>query len=201
MAGFWDERYATEDYIFGEAPNAFLARQQSRLAGYGNALAIADGEGRNGVWLAEQGLEVLSIDASAVALKKADALAERRGVALTTRLVDIGAYDWPDEAFDVVAGIFFQFAPPPLRDAIFAGMVRTLRPGGLLLIEGYTPRQLDHGTGGPGILEQLYTEELLREKFASLEIVELAAYEAELSEGSRHKGMSAVVDLVARKPL
>ncbi|WEK05036.1 MAG: class I SAM-dependent methyltransferase [Candidatus Devosia phytovorans] len=196
---FWDEKFSTTDYVFGEGPNAFLARQADRLRGYGNALAVADGEGRNGVWLAEQGLDVLSVDASSVGLAKADDLAKRRGVTLTTRLVDIGRYDWPAASFDVVAAIFVQFAPPAMRDAMFAGMMQTLKPGGLLLLEGYTPRQLDFGTGGPKQLDQLYTEELLREKFAALEIVELAAYEAELEEGSRHIGTSALIDLVARK--
>jgi len=197
---FWDERYDRPDYLFGEAPNAFLARQAERLKPYGTALAIADGEGRNGVWLAERGLDVVSIDASPTGLQKARALARRRQVALTTELVDIADYPWPENRFDVVAGIFFQFAGPALRDAIFAGMVRTLAPGGLLLIEGYTPRQLDYGTGGPGEIDNLYTEALLREAFASLDILELRGYDAELAEGGGHRGPSALIDLVARKP-
>lgn len=195
----WDEKFAAEGYLFGEGPNAFLARQADRLKPYRNALAIADGEGRNGVWLAAQGLDVTSMDASSVGLAKAEALAARRGVTLTTQLVDIAVYDWPEGGFDVVVGIFFQFAPPDLRDAIFAGMIRALRPGGLLLLEGYTPRQLQFGTGGPKQLNQLYTADLLREKFAALEILELSEYEAELEEGTRHRGSSALVDLVATK--
>lgn len=195
----WDQKFAAEGYLFGEGPNAFLARQAERLKPYGNALAIADGEGRNGVWLAQQGLDVTSMDASSVGLAKAEALAASRGVTITTQLVDIAAYPWPEDGFDVVVGIFFQFAPPALRDAIFAGMIKALRPGGLLLVEGYTPRQLHHGTGGPKELDHLYTADLLREKFAALEIVELVEYEAELAEGARHVGMSALVDLVAKK--
>lgn len=197
---FWDERYDTEDYIFGEGPNAFLAGQADRLAGYATALAIADGEGRNGVWLAEQGLAVTTIDASSVGVGKAKRLAEKRGVTLDVQLADIARYDWPENRFDVVAGIFFQFAPPAMRDAIFAGMIRTLAPGGLLLIEGYGPRQLDYKTGGPGILDQLYTTDLLADRFRALEIVELRDYDAVLTEGNRHTGPSALIDLVARKP-
>lgn len=197
---FWDERYDTDEYVFGEAPNAFLASQRERLAGYRNALAVADGEGRNGVWLAEQGLGVTSIDASPVGLAKARRLAGKRGVSLTTMLADLADYVWPESQFDVVAGIFFQFAPPAMRDDIFAGMIRTLAPGGLLLIEGYGPRQMQYRTGGPGILDQLYTEELLAERFSALDIIELRSYDAELTEGSRHSGLSALVDLVARKP-
>lgn len=198
---FWDERYSQPGYLFGEAPNAFLAAQQHRLAGYKTALAVADGEGRNGVFLAEQGLAVTSIDASSVGIAKAKALAGKRGVDLDARLVDIADYSWPEGAFDVVVGIFFQFAAPPLRDAIFAGMIRTLAPGGLILLEGYGPRQLDYKTGGPGIPENLYTADLLADRFSVLDILELRDYDAELSEGSRHKGVSALVDLVARKPV
>lgn len=197
---FWDERYATDEYVFGEAPNAFLASQRERLAGYSSALALADGEGRNGVWLAEQGLAVTSVDASPVGLEKARRLAEKRGVALATELADLADYPWPEGRFDVVAGIFFQFAPPAMRDAIFMGMIRTLAPGGLLLVEGYGPRQMQYKTGGPGILDQLYTEELLADRFSALDIIELRSYDAELAEGNRHSGMSALVDLVARKP-
>tara|TARA_R110002020_G_scaffold238712_3_gene451223 strand:- start:94 stop:696 length:603 start_codon:yes stop_codon:yes gene_type:complete len=197
---FWDERYDRADYIFGEAPNQFLAANAQRLKGYRTALAVADGEGRNGVFLAEQGLEVLAIDASPVGLAKADQLAGRRGVSLTTQCLDIGAYEWPEAAFDVVAAIFIQFAPPAMRDAMFAGMVRTLRPGGLLLLEGYRPEQLAHGTGGPSQVENFYTEALLRERFAELDIITLESRDAVLSEGTAHAGMSALLDLVARKP-
>lgn len=197
---FWDERFSQPGYVFGEAPNAFLARQSDRLKGYRTALSIADGEGRNGVWLAEQGLAVTSMDASPVGLEKARKLAEKRGVVLDMQLADIADYAWPDASFDVVVGIFFQFASPPLREAIFSGMIKALAPGGLLLLEGYGPKQIEYKTGGPRILENLYTEELLREHFASLDIVELRAYDAEIDEGSGHSGLSALVDLVARKP-
>jgi Cyclopropane fatty acid synthase and related methyltransferases len=197
---FWDDRYSRPDYVFGEAPNAFLAAQVGRLAGYATALAVADGEGRNGVWLAEQGLAVVAIDASAVGLEKAARLARKRGVAIETRHLDIADYEWPENTFDVVAAIFVQFAAPPLRDAMFAGMIRTLAPGGLLLLEGYGPRQLDYKTGGPGVLENLYTEDLLADRFAALDILELRSYDAEVNEGAGHSGLSALVDLVARKP-
>lgn len=197
---YWDERYSTSDYLFGEDPNAFLARRAQLLPKSGKALAIADGEGRNGVWLAERGLDVISFDASAVGIEKARRLAQKRGVALDPQLVDIALYDWPAEQFDVVAGIFFQFAGPDLRDAIFAGIQRTLKRGGLLILEGYGPRQLEYKTGGPGILENLYTAALLAEKFSGLEILHLQDHDVELAEGARHVGKSHLVDLVARKP-
>ncbi|MDE2486369.1 MAG: class I SAM-dependent methyltransferase [Alphaproteobacteria bacterium] len=196
----WDQRYSQPGYLFGERPNAFLARQASRLRPGMSALAVADGEGRNGVWLAEQGLDVLSIDASPVAQEKARALAQARGVALGLELADLSTWSWPEARFDVVAGIFIQFADPVLRPKLFAGMVRALKPGGLLLLEGYRPEQLAYGTGGPRVAENLYTEDLLRQAFADLEILELAAYDAEIQEGAGHAGMSALIDLVARKP-
>ncbi len=200
MTAFWDQRYAREDYLFGVTPNAFLARQAPRLKAGGRALAIADGEGRNGVWLAEQGLSVHSVDASAVAQEKARRLAAERGVTLELELVDLSAWTWPVAAYDVVAGIFIQFLPPAERDRMFARIRDALKPGGLLLLEGYRPEQIAYGTGGPSQVENLYTEALLRAAFADFTILELHGYDAEIAEGSAHRGMSALIDLVAEKP-
>ncbi|MDO8901216.1 MAG: class I SAM-dependent methyltransferase [Phenylobacterium sp.] len=197
---FWDERYQGETYLFGEAPNAFLARQAHRLAPGQSALAVADGEGRNGVWLAQQGLSVLSVDGSAVAQVKAARLAASRGVSLDLQQVDLAAWPWPQGQFDLVAAIFIQFAGPELRTEIFENMKRALKPGGLILLEGYRPEQIAYGTGGPRTPENLYTEEMLREAFADVEILELAAYDAAIEEGAGHSGPSALIDLVARKP-
>jgi cyclopropane fatty-acyl-phospholipid synthase-like methyltransferase len=196
----WDQRYAGENYLFGQAPNAFLAAQALRLQRGMSALALADGEGRNGVWLAEQGLEVLSIDSSAVAQEKARRLALARGVHIRLERVDLSAWSFPESRFDLIAAIFIQFAAPPLRAVLFEGIKRALKPNGLLLLEGYRPKQLEYRTGGPPILENLYTETMLREAFFDLEIVELKQYDAVIEEGSAHKGMSALIDLVARKP-
>jgi len=196
---FWDTRYAREDYIFGEAPNAFLARQAGRLKPGWRALALGDGEGRNGVWLAEQGLSVQSVDSSRVAQTKARTLAERRGVTLELTLADLTTWAWPEAAFDAVVAIFIQFASPSERGAMFAGMQRALKPGGFLLLEGYRPEQLAYRTGGPSTTENLYTEALLRDAFGAMEIMELSAYDAAIHEGIAHDGMSALIDLVARR--
>lgn len=161
---------------------------------------MADGEGRNGVWLAQQGLSVLSIDNSAVALAKARRLADERGVALTIEQADLETWSWPEGAFDLVVAIFIQFARPELRARIFANLRRALKPGGLLLLEGYRPEQIAYGTGGPRVAENLYTEPMLRSAFADLEILELRAYDAPIHEGEGHEGMSALIDLVARRP-
>ena len=196
----WNARFSSEAYVFGEAPNAFLSRQKPRLPAAGRALAVADGEGRNGVWLAQQGLSVHSIDGSSVAQDKARRLAAARGVEFELELADLSDWSWPQAAYDVVAAIFIQFAGPDLRAALFDGMKRSLKPGGLLLMEGYRPEQLDYGTGGPRVVENLYTEALLAEAFSDFEIVELAVYDAEIQEGPGHAGMSAFIHLLAHTP-
>jgi SAM-dependent methyltransferase len=195
----WNARFAGEGYYFGTEVNAFLRQHAALLPKSGRVLSVADGEGRNGVWLAQQGLDVLSIDFSAVALAKARALARERGVKLETAEADLGKWRWPRSAFVAVAAIFIQFAGPALRDKIFAGIKRTLRPGGLLLLQGYRPKQLEYKTGGPPLVENLYTEELLRAAFADLEIIELVSHDEPIHEGRGHDGMSALIDLVARK--
>lgn len=195
----WETRFSVEHYVFGTEPNAFLARNAARIAPGGRVLAIADGEGRNGVWLAEQGFRVVAQDFSPTAQAKARKLAAERGVSLEWELSDLAARDWAPDAFDAVVGVFFQFLPPSERAAMFRGIRKTVRPGGIVLIEGYGPKQLDYGTGGPKALENLYTEELFREAFADFVEVETAAYDAEISEGPGHSGLSALVDMVARK--
>jgi len=195
----WDERYAGEDYLFGTEPNEFLASQRHLLEPGMHCLAVADGEGRNGVWLAQQGLRVLSVEASAVALKKAKKLAQQRGVSIDFEQADLAHWPWDEHRFDVVAAIFIQFAPPALRAQMFAGIKRCLKPGGLLLLQGYTPRQLEYGTGGPPHAENLYTEALLRDAFGDMHILHLREHDDIIGEGSGHSGMSALIDLVARK--
>jgi cyclopropane fatty-acyl-phospholipid synthase-like methyltransferase len=195
----WQDRFSGEDYRFGIAPNAFLKAQAHLLRKGQTALAIADGEGRNGVFLAEHGLDVLSLDFSPNAQIKARKLAAARGV--TMRIVEADVINWtyPPEAFDVVAAIFFQFASPPDRDRIFAGIKRSLKPGGLLLIEGYGPKQLEYKTGGPGRLEYLYTRELLEAAFGDFASLDIREHDSIIDEGAGHGGMSALVDLVGRK--
>jgi cyclopropane fatty-acyl-phospholipid synthase-like methyltransferase len=197
----WNGRYSQSDseYVFGKEPNAFLASKAGLLKPGMKALCVADGEGRNSVWLAGQGLEVTAFDFSPPALDKARQLAAERGVKVDFQLGDIYGWAWPESAFDVVAAIFVQFADPAMRAFKFARMRAALRPGGLVLLQGYTPKQLDYRTGGPSRIENLYTRELLETEFADLEILEISQYERELNEGARHAGMSAVIDLVARK--
>jgi cyclopropane fatty-acyl-phospholipid synthase-like methyltransferase len=195
----WETRFKEPEYQFGTEPNAFLAAQKALLPKAGRALAVADGEGRNGVWLAERGLDVLSLDFSPSAQAKAQALARSRGVSLTTELADVTRWSWPANAFDVIAVILTQFTGPAERARMFDGIRQALKPGGLLLLHGYTPKQLEYGTGGPSKVENLYTRDLLEGAFGDFTDLRITDYEKDVSEGKRHNGMSAMIDLVGRK--
>ena len=195
----WETRFAAPGYLFGTAPNAFLKSKANLLRAGQKALSIADGEGRNGVFLAELGLDVLAVDFAPTALAKARALAIERGVALRIEQADLVTWTWPVGAFDVVVAIFFQFLTPPQRRDVFASIRRALKPGGLLLLEGYRPKQLEYKTGGPSEVENLYTRELLEEAFKDFASVEIEEYDAVIQEGTAHGGMSALIDLVGRK--
>ena len=195
----WESRYRVPEYAFGTAPNYFLASCKALLPRSGKALAVADGEGRNGVWLAEQGLDVLSIDFSPSAQQKARALAQQRGVTLTIAQVDVHTWDYPVAAFDVVVEIFTQFSTPAERAQKWAGMRRALKPGGLLIIQGYTPKQLQYGTGGPKQVENLYTRAMLEDAFGDLRDLTIVEEEREIHEGTSHGGMSAMINLTGRR--
>lgn len=198
-AATWDQRFSQPGYVFGTEPNAFLASQRALFEPGKRVLAVADGEGRNSVWLARQGLAVDAFDISPVGVAKARELARQGGVAVNYQVSDCDGWNWEPHTYDYVVAIFIQFADPAMRERLFANMARALKPGGYLVLQGYTPKQLDYNTGGPGILEHLYTPALLREAFADLEMVELREYEAQLNEGSRHIGPSALIGMVARR--
>jgi len=195
----WDERYSSDGYFYGTEPNAFLVSQLALMKSGLRCLAVADGEGRNGVWLAEQGLDVLSVDSSSVAQDKAKRLALQRGVKLDFAQVDLMQWKGGEGGSDIIVAIFIQFAGPELRPQLFANLKSKLKPGGLLLLQGYTPRQLEYKTGGPSQLENLYTESMLRAAFADMEIIHLSEHDDVIREGVGHNGMSALIDMVARK--
>jgi 2-polyprenyl-3-methyl-5-hydroxy-6-metoxy-1,4-benzoquinol methylase len=198
-ASLWDQRYGTPGFLFGTAPNDYLASQRHLLRPGMRALAVADGEGRNSVWLARQGLSVDAFDLSPVAVGKARQLASDAQVVVDFHIADCDAWSWAPASYDVVAAIFIQFADPRMRARLFANIIATLKPGGILILQGYTLRQLEYKTGGPGVLENLYTDEILRAELGSLNIVELLNYEANLAEGTQHAGRSALIGLVGRK--
>lgn len=196
----WQGRYSTPDYIFGKGPNYFLASCKPLLPKSGKALAIADGEGRNGVFLAEQGLDVVSLDFSPAGQDKAAALAREHKVIMQIIEGDVHNWDYPENEFDVVVEIFTQFSSPAERKLKWEGMKKALKPGGLLIVQGYTPKQLEYKTGGPGKLENLYTKAMLEDAFAGFTDMRVVEEELEMHEGSGHGGMSAVVNFTARKP-
>ena len=197
----WNARYADDDFLFGTSPNAWL-RAHARVWSPGaRVLCIADGEGRNGVWLAQQGLHVTAFDLADRAVAKARAMAQRNEVVDRFHVVtaDVDGYNWPLDALDGVAAIFVQFADPAMRARMFARIVATLKPGGTLVLQGYTPEQVGRGTGGPPQASHMYTEAMLRDAFADLEIVEMRTYEDDLNEGLGHRGRSALIGMVARR--
>ena len=195
----WEARFSVGEYLFGERPNAYLASKIALFAKGSRALSIADGEGRNSVWLAEQGLRVDAFDFSPTAVAKAERLALSRAVRVGFNVCETFAWSWEPSAYDLVAAIFIQFASPAVREKLFPLMQRTLKPGGLLILQGYRAEQLQYGTGGPPELDHLYTEAMVRELLQDMDILELRCYEEPVDEGRGHSGMSALMGVVARK--
>ena len=195
----WDERYAGGDFQFGEAPNLYLLSQAHRLRRGQRALAVGDGEGRNGVWLAEQGLDATLVDWSAVGLGKARGLAQRRGAPVTTITADLAQWDWPAARFDLIAWIFVHL-PPADRAMACAGALKALAPGGVLVLECFTPAQEGRRSGGPKEPSLLWSRALVEQHFAGLEVLELLEGSVRLDEGPRHQGLAEVVRAVLRRP-
>jgi SAM-dependent methyltransferase len=197
-AAFWDDRYAAEAYAYGEAPNAFVAEMAQQIPA-GPRLCLAEGEGRNAVFLARLGYRVTAVDQSAIGLTKALRLAEASGVVIETVHADLNSYRIMPGAW---AGIVATFAhlPPPLRRKVHAAVVHGLKPGGVFILEAYTPAQLALGTGGPKVPELLMTLDNLRDELAGLEFVVAREIERDVTEGSFHQGRGAVVQILARRP-
>jgi SAM-dependent methyltransferase len=197
---FWNDRFDKEEFIFGKEPNEYLVQKTTQyLKPNSSILCIADGEGRNGVWLAKQGMHVTGFDVSDVVLAKANQFAIDNQVVIKYSLSDTDGFDWQLNTYDAVIGIFIQFAGPEMRARIFKQAHQALKHGGLFILQGYTPKQLEYKTGGPSLIEHLYTEEMIRELSQEFEILDLQCYEKELSEGARHSGMSALLGMVAKK--
>ena len=201
-AEFWNQRFNTPDYIFGRTANDYLREKATLYLAEGSTvLCVADGEGRNSVWLAKQGMQVDAFDLSTLAITKAKQLALDSEVQVNYLLASSDSWDWRPNQYDAVVAIFIQFADPTMRARLFAKMMSTLKPRGVLILQGYTPKQLEYKTGGPSILEHLYTDGIIRDLVGGMDIIDLSVYEKVLSEGSKHTGMSALLGLVARKTL
>jgi len=195
---FWDSRYAEEGFAYGVSPNVFLTSFADNFKAGHKVLVIGDGEGRNGVWLAEQGCSVVSVDSSRVGVEKAQKLATEKGVEIEAVCADLNEWDWPESTFDFVVIIYVHF-PPDVRELLHQKVIATLKPGGQLIMESFTPEQLNYSSGGPPVLEMLYTMEMMKSDFQLLEIQKLEECVTELNEGKYHCGEGAVVRLVAKK--
>lgn len=196
---FWDERYAGDALVFGEAPNVWMAANAELFEPGMRTLLPGDGEGRNGVWLAARGLDVTTVDASPVGVAKARRLAAARGVEIDIRTADLRDWDAPVAAFDLAVCAFLHVGPDD-RTGVHRMIARALRPGGLLLLEGFTPDHLGQGKGGPKDTRMMFTEARLRDDFADLlDIAHLEALETELPASERHGGPAAVIRLRARR--
>lgn len=194
----WDERYGSDEYAYGTEPNDFLVKSL-RGDTSGRALSIADGEGRNGVWLAKQGLEVHTFDGSRVGVTKALRLALSNKVTIDAVVDDMRTYEIAPSSFDVIVSIFAHTDAETRRD-LHRRVVRGLRPGGVVILEAYSPRQLSFATGGPKDESLLVTTDLLRDEFQGLDIEHLVEVERDVVEGSLHTGRASVVQLIARRP-
>lgn len=193
----WNERYAGAEYVFGTEANDFLALHAGRLAS--PVLALAEGEGRNAVFLAALGLTVHGVDASEVGLAKAHALARARGVTITTEVADLAEYELPANRYGSVISISAHL-PSTIRRHLYPMIERTLLPGGLFLLEAYSEAQVTRSTGGPKDLDMLMSAEKIRRELPGLEPLLLQELEREVREGARHTGLASVVQFIGRRP-
>lgn len=192
----WNERYSAEEYIYGTEPNSFLVEHAKSLSG--PVLSLAEGEGRNAVFLASLGLEVLGVDNSEVGLAKARKLAESRGVTIQTEVVDLAQYEPTANGFGAVVSIFAHL-PSALRARLYPLVERSLKPGGMILLEAYSKEQITRNTGGPKDVDMLMSAADLEMAFPNCEMVLLQEIEREVVEGTFHTGVACVVQFLGRK--
>jgi SAM-dependent methyltransferase len=194
----WDERFSQPELVYGEGPNPFLQSQAFRLKPGMQVFVPADGYGRNGIWLAKQGLQVRTADLSPVGVERARKAAQAAGVNVAMEVADLATWTWPVDQFDAVVSVFFHM-PADVRPKVHAAMLRALKPGGIVILQAFTPDQLRYTSGGPKQIELLYTTHILREDFAGAEALQLEEKEVQLNEGHMHKGPAAVVQAVFRR--
>jgi SAM-dependent methyltransferase len=194
----WDQRYNTEDYVYGTRPNDFLVHVAGKMP-LGRTLCIAEGEGRNAVYLAELGHDVVAVDASTVGMQKAQRLARERGVVIETVVADLADYQIEENSLDAVVSIFAH-VPPAIRRPLHRRIVNGLKPGGVLVLEAYTPDQIAYGTGGPPVAELTMSLQALEDELRGLEFTHAVELKRDVVEGSLHTGTGAVVQVVAIKP-
>jgi len=193
----WDEEYSVDEYVYGTEPNDFLLSMTGRLK-KGRVLCLAEGEGRNAVHLAKEGFAATAVDSSRVGLAKAEKLAGKSGVEIETVLADLADFTIVDNSWDSIVSISCHL-PPGLRREIHRGVVAGLRKGGTFLLEAYTPRQLEFGTGGPPSAEFMMDLETLREELSGLKIIHGVEVVRNVVEGFNHTGQGSVVQVLAER--
>jgi cyclopropane fatty-acyl-phospholipid synthase-like methyltransferase len=198
LQDFWNERFSEPGYAYGTDANTFLITEAQRLQPGMRVLVVGDGEGRNGVWLAQQDLAVTSVDYSAAGVERARQLAAERGVTLDILCTDMNDWRWPTAHFDAVVSIFVHF-PSAMSPALLARMLTALKPGGVLILEAFSKEQLDYPSGGPPVEDALFSADLLLEDFAAADIELCREQVVRLDEGKYHVGPAAVVRLIARR--
>ncbi|KFZ37871.1 SAM-dependent methyltransferase [Shewanella mangrovi] len=193
----WDDVYNSDSYVYGTEPNQFLAENVQQLP-QGKVLCLADGEGRNSVFLAKQGYQVTAVDLSQVGLAKAAKLAASQEVSVEYIHADLAEFEFGTEQWDGIVSVFCHL-PSSLRQQVHQRALQGLKKNGVFLLEGYTPRQLAFGTGGPKMLDLLLEPEALASDFADAQILHLAEVERDIIEGDKHTGTGAVVQLMAKR--
>jgi hypothetical protein len=192
----WDERYSVDEYVYGTEPNGFLADHAEMLSG--PVLSLAEGEGRNAVFLASLGLAVHAVDGSDVGLKKARKLATTKGVEIQTEVADLAAFEPEAGRYGAVISISAHL-PSVIRTRLYPLVESCLLPGGIILLEAYSEAQIERDTGGPKDLDMLMSIEKIEREFPNCEPVLLQEIEREVREGSYHTGMASVVQYIGRK--
>lgn len=194
---FWNERFSTEDYIYGKEPNEFF-KEQIQLIKPGKILLPAEGEGRNGVYAASIGWSVDAVDFSEVAKEKALKLAETKSVKINYFISDLSDFEYPQNYYDVV-GIFFLHLSYDDRLNIHSKLVSSLKPGGRIILEVFNKNQIHNSSGGPKDLELLYDEKDVLDSFAGMDTLLLESLTINLNEGNHHQGKADVVRYVGIK--
>ncbi len=194
----WDERYSQAEYVYGKNPNDFLVNVIQQIP-KGRVLCLADGEGRNGVYLAQQGCQVTAVDGSSVGLEKSRKLAVERSVEIETIVADLAEFPIQPNSWDAIVSIFCHL-PPTVRAHVHRQVISGLRSGGVFVLEAYTPRQLQFKTGGPPTAELTMELLTLQQELEGLEFKHAVELERDIQEGLFHQGRSAVVQVLAVKP-
>jgi len=194
----WDKRFLSDEYLFGTEPAQALVKLEEHLLPNGKTLVVADGEGRNSVYLASKGFQVTATDYSEVGSSKARKLAEMQGQKVNYLVQDIYETNWSNNQYDNVIAIFIQFVPPEKQRSVLNSLRKATKFGGTLLVHGYTPEQVALKTGGPPNTDHMYTTELLNEIYSGMKIIISNEYRIVIEEGQGHNGMSALIDFVAK---